>query len=138
MALQYNSKQGFDKDMENRKQGRRGGGPTVRVVARDRRTMDGITFDSKLEMERYIVLKAMKEAGEISELCFHIHIYKLEVDDILIGTYEPDFVYNKDGNRVVEDVKPKYKGAKRTIAYRIFEMKKRLMLALYGIEVQEV
>lgn len=48
--------------------------------------------------------------------------------------YWADFVYEKDGQTIVEDAKG-YKGG---ATYRIFVNKKKLMLEKYGIEVREV
>ena len=48
--------------------------------------------------------------------------------------YVADFVYEKDGETVVEDAKG-YKGG---ATYRIFVNKKKMMREKYGIEVREV
>ena len=101
--------------------------------------LDGITFDSKHEAERYAELKLMEKAGMISNL-------ELQKTFTLIGTqrdingkvlerpvmYIADFVYKENGKRVVEDAKSK---ATRTPAYII---KRKLMLSIYGIRVKEV
>lgn len=58
--------------------------------------------------------------------------------------YVADYVYTRDGKTVVEDVKPTFKSKsserayKATEAYRMFSIKRKLMLYRYGIEVQEV
>lgn len=106
--------------------------------------VDGIKFDSKAEAQRYIFLKALEQKGTISDL-------KRQVPFLLIPalnlkkphrkngrlvyqerkvTYVADFVYQKDGETIVEDVK----GVK-TPEYII---KRKLMLQKYGIEIQEV
>lgn len=101
--------------------------------------IDGIRFDSKKEGRRYTELRIMQEAGEISGL-------RLQVPFELIPNqygkdgkvaerkvkYIADFVYQRDGDIVVEDVKSK---ASRTDVYRL---KKKLMRHVWGIEVQEV
>lgn len=58
--------------------------------------------------------------------------FRLVVNGIHICDYESDFTYHRDGKLVVEDVKSP---GTITYAYRI---KKKLMLALYGIQIQEV
>lgn len=70
--------------------------------------------------------------------------YPLVVNGILICTYRADFVYvlierpTDPCREVVEDAKPKGKAFKKTEAYRLFQVKKKLMLACHGIEVIEV
>jgi hypothetical protein len=84
---------------------------------------DGIKFDSKKEMQRYIVLKDAENSGVISNLELQVkyelipavreeYIEHLKTKDKvktrtlqLPITYTCDFQYFKDGNTVVEDVK---------------------------------
>ena len=102
--------------------------------------IDGITFASKHEAERYIELKHMERAHMISDL-------QLQRRYTLIGTqkdksgkvlerpvtYVADFVYkNQNGETVVEDAKSP---ATRTDVYKV---KRKLMLSIYGIRIQEV
>ena len=102
--------------------------------------VDGITFDSKHEAERYSVLKLLERSGEISDL-------QLQRKFTLIGTqrdrdgkilerpvvYMADFVYkDKTGAMVVEDTKAP---PTRTKDYVI---KRKLMLSIYGIRIIEV
>lgn len=94
---------------------------------------DGITFDSQKECNRYINLRALQSAGEITDLQVHVS-FRLESNDIKLCSYEADFVYkNKQGELVVEDVKSSI--TKRLAVYR---MKKKMMLAQYKIEIKEV
>lgn len=100
-------------------------------------TVNGITFDSKHEAERYLILHSMERRGEITDL-------KLQVPYILIPAqrvdgkvverscrYVADFVYrDAAGNQIVEDAK-----GVRTPEYVI---KRKLMLHLYGICIREV
>lgn len=93
-------------------------------------TVDGITFDSKKESKRYLELKAMEKVGSIQNL-------QLQVPFILIEKskygrsikYVADFVYNRNGSKVVEDVK----GVKTPV----YKLKKRIMAEKYGIIVLE-
>lgn len=95
-----------------------------------RTEVDGITFDSKKEAARWEELQLMLRAGEITELRRQV-AFGLTVNGELVGTYKADFVYrDKRGKRVVEDVK-----GLRTDVYLL---KRRLMLACHGIEIQEV
>ena len=102
--------------------------------------VDGIKFDSKKEANRYLLLKDMEERGEISDLQMQV-TYELIPPQKQDGKcierackYKADFVYNKDGLTVVEDVK----GYKQSTAYSVFVIKRKLMLEKYGIRVVEV
>lgn len=112
--------------------------------------VDGIEFDSRKEAARYKELKLLETAGEISNL-------EMQVKFVLIPTqrepdfvgvrggikkgkviekecsYLADFVYIRDGEVIVEDVK----GYKNGSAYNIFKIKRKLMLYLYGIKIVE-
>lgn len=101
-------------------------------------TVDGITFDSKKEAERYLQLKAMLNAGEISDLRLQVRIKLLDAFESNGHKYKPlyyiaDFVYLKDGKFVVEDVK----------GYRtdVYKLKRKLFAYKYrdeGIEITEI
>jgi len=117
-------------------------------------TIEGITFDSMKEGNRYRELKLLERAGKITGL-------QLQVKYILIpsqfgrvpdaqrpgGTkrvclerevsYYADFVYkDADGQLVVEDVKGYRDPA--SAAYAKFVIKRKLMLERYGIRIIEV
>lgn len=94
--------------------------------------MFGLKFDSGAEAARYLQLLSREQAGEITELEHHV-IYPLAVNGAHICNYEPDFRYRENGAIVVEDVK----GGKATIT-AVYRLKKKLMLAIYGIKIQEV
>ena len=107
--------------------------------------VDGITFDSKREANRYCELKLLKKAGKISKL-------ELQKEFVLIPPqyeklegrktigkcleravkYKADFVYvdNESGKKIVEDTK-----GMRTKDYII---KRKLMLYVHGIRIKEV
>jgi hypothetical protein len=100
--------------------------------------VDGIKFASRHEANRYIELKYMERAHLITDLQLQ-KVYTLigdqrdEKGKILERPvkYVADFVYKtKDGQTVVEDAK-----GLRTDVYKI---KRKLMLMIYGIRVQEV
>lgn len=93
-----------------------------------KQTVDGITFDSKAEAERYSILKLLEKAGKIQRLEVH-PVYPLVVNGMKIGKYIGDFHYLENGAGILEDVK----GVK-TAVYRL---KKKLIKAIYGIEIRE-
>jgi hypothetical protein len=88
-------------------------------------------FDSKKEGRRYAELQLMERAGEISNLRRQIE-FSLHVNGEHICVYRADATYERNGRLVVEDVKSP---ASKTPIYRI---KKRLMAAVHGIEIEEV
>ncbi len=94
-------------------------------------TLDGHRFGSQAEAARYRELKLLERAGEISELEVHPH-YDLRVDGKPICVYEADFKYwDEDQLRyVTEDVKG--------LATPVYRLKKKLMLAIHGIEIMEI
>lgn len=109
--------------------------------------VDGMVFDSKKEARRFSVLKALENAGEISGLRRQVEFLLIpeQREPDTIGkrggvhkgkvierkcSYVADFVYLRDHELVVEDVK-----GIRTHDYII---KRKLMLHIHGIRVKEV
>ena len=100
-------------------------------------TPDG-TFDSQREYNRWCELKLLQRAGKISGLQRQVK-FELVPTQRAQGkhgkvieypvTYRADFVYQEDGQTVVEDSK-----GFRTDEYKI---KRKLMLWRYGIRVRE-
>lgn len=73
-------------------------------------TVDGYTFDSKAEANRYQDLRLLERAGEISGLSLQpsfalLPSYKRNGKMVRAITYFADFMYTEDGRTVVEDVK---------------------------------
>ena len=96
--------------------------------------VDCIQFDSAKEAKRYTKLRDMEEAGEIEGLRLQVPFEILpsfECEGVKYRgmKYIADFVYYRDGVRVVEDVK----GAK-TPEYRL---KKKLMAYMNHINIKE-
>ena len=99
-------------------------------------------FDSKREARRYMDLWLMQRAGKISGLRTQVKYELIPKQAHKDGTkeraidYVADFVYEKDGETVVEDSK----GFRNTAsaAYRVFVMKRKMMLYFHGITVREV
>lgn len=108
-------------------------------------TIDGITFDSEKEGNRYLELKLLVRAGEISDLELQPK-FPLTINDkpVLIKSqgypngrkagYKADFKYYDCRHKkwVVEDVKSK---ATRTEAY---VLRKAIIEHIYGIEITEI
>jgi hypothetical protein len=90
--------------------------------------VDGLTFDSKREAARWRELQLEERAGHISNLRRQVP-FALTVNRVHVADYRADFTYVRAGREVVED----YKGC-RTEVYRL---KRKLMLAVYGIEILE-
>jgi hypothetical protein len=91
--------------------------------------IDGLVFASKREARRYSELKLAERSGDISNLELQPK-FPLIVNGKKVATYIADFRYTENGNVVVEDVK-----GVRTAIYRL---KKKMVKALYGIEIVEV
>ena len=102
--------------------------------------VDGITFDSGREAKRYKSLKELQQLGIISDLQLQVLFelcpaqYVQGFDGKLICArrsmkYIADFVYMRDGSKIVEDAKgyltPEYK------------QKKTLMKRIHNIEIKE-
>lgn len=98
--------------------------------------VDGIRFPSKKEARRYQELRWMQRAGQITDLQRQVPFNLVPSQKTPRGKtiqgvkYIADFVYKHRGMTVVEDAK----GVK-TQGYII---KKKLMLWIHGIEIQEV
>ncbi len=101
--------------------------------------VDGITFASRREAQRYGVLRMLVKAGKITDLQMQPK-FVLAKSVKFAGTarakpamvYSADFAYTDvaTGIRVVEDVK----GAITTA----FQIKRHLMLAIHGVDVRLV
>lgn len=91
--------------------------------------IDGRTFDSKKEGERYRHLKAEQLAGRIGGLRCQVR-FPLRVNGVMVARYCADFVYVRGSERIVEDVK-----GMRTAVYKL---KRNLMRAVHGIDIHEV
>lgn len=111
-------------------------------------TVDGVRFDGKMEYQRYCFLKMMEQAGEISNLRYHVNydlipkgaesiIRMPDGREVIIETYdrkrfyEADFVYiNKSGEEIVED----FKGFET----ESFKFKRKLFNAIYNKDIKIV
>lgn len=111
-------------------------------------TVNGITFDSKREYNRFCELVLLERAGQIQNLQMQVEFELIPTQrEILPGVdgngnrklgkvierpckYKADFVYTENGKTVVEDTK-----GYRTTDYII---KRKLLLWRYGIRIKEV
>jgi hypothetical protein len=99
-------------------------------------TIDGMVFDSRKEYARYRELVLLQRAGQISDLQRQVK-YELIPQQRINGkvveracSYIADFVYVENKKKIVEDTK-----GFRTPEYKI---KRKLMLYIHGIQIQEV
>lgn len=110
---------------------------------------DGITFDSKKEKNRYVVLKLLQQSGEISDLRLQVPfelipaVYekvekqlktKVKIVEKCVQRavhYIADFVYIKDGEMIVEDTK----GSSKILTPE-FKLKMKLMRYKHGIQIK--
>lgn len=104
--------------------------------------VDGITFDSRKEANRWMELKLLERAGEISHLKRQVkyelipaqkdYDWESKKDKVVerACTYIADFVYEEKGETIVEDTK-----GFKTPDYII---KRKLMLYVHGIRIKEV
>jgi len=96
-------------------------------------TAHGKIFDSKKEWQRYQFLLMEQEKGNISELKCQPR-FNIIVNGQKICAYIADFSYFTSPEVfVVEDVKSEY-----TKKLPVYRLKKKLMKAVSGLEIQEV
>ncbi len=115
-------------------------GVCVRVRAR-KVDMDGYTFDSVHESEVYSGLKWRLRDGEIRDLAIHPK-FVFTVNGAIVGTMKPDFTFFDIKGFHVLDAKG-FKKSKKTGKMlprvdREFGIKRKLMKALYGYDIEIV
>ena len=111
----------------------------------------GQLFDSKREMQRYVVLKEAEEKGLISDLRTQVifelipaiteeYVEHLKTKDKIktrvlqrAVTYKADFVYIKDGEEIIEDVK-----ISKALIPKEFSLKEKIFFWKYGKRIQLV
>lgn len=109
--------------------------------------VDGISFDSKKEANRYQELLMKEKAGLIKDLKVKPK-FKIMVNDQFLCNYTADFSYTnlwgitlssipKEGTLVVEDTKGKDPKSGWDTRTPVYNLKKRLMRIVLGIEVRE-
>lgn len=97
-----------------------------------RTVVDGITFASKREANRYSELKLMQSAGLIKQLELQPVFRLLVKTGKSVGMYKADFRYYDTTTKqwIVEDSK-----GFRTPVYRL---KKKIVEEVYGLHIYEV
>jgi hypothetical protein len=96
--------------------------------------IDGITFDSKKEAQRYLELRLMANGCTITQLEMQ-PVYILAPSVVINGRkkpalkYKADFRYNLNGSVVVEDVKG--------MLTPVYKIKRHLMKSVHGIDIFE-
>ena len=107
----------------------------------------GMTFASKKEADRYMVLKNLEAKGKITDLKTQVKFVLIpaqrEPDTVGVRggkvkgklierelSYVADFVYYRDGEMIVEDTK-----GMRTPEYII---KRKVLLYMTGIRIREI
>lgn len=99
-------------------------------------TADGMTFDSRKEYFRWHELSLLERAGVISGLQRQVRfelIPSQKIDGKVVERpvhYVADFVYQEDGQTIVEDTK----GFKT----KDYILKRKMMLHTHGIRIREV
>lgn len=93
--------------------------------------IDGRTFDSKKEANRYLDLREEQRSGTITGLRCQV-AFPLTVNGTIVASYVADFVYTRDGREVIEDVKSVV-----TRKLPVYRLKAKIMAAL-GHTIAEV
>lgn len=93
-------------------------------------------FDSEKEYSRWVDLKWMQRAGQITDLQRQVTFELLpsqKIDGKVVERpvkYTADFVYMQNGEKVVEDVKG--------LKLKEYIIKRKLMLYIHGLKVKEI
>lgn len=91
----------------------------------------GVVYDSRKEAEVLSALEQLERAGLIRDLRRQVR-FAIVVNDIHVCDYVADAVYQEDARRVVVDVK-----SEATRKLPVYRLKKKLLAAVLGIEVEE-
>ena len=99
-------------------------------------TVDGVTFDSRKEYLRFCELSLLEKAGMVTDLKRQVRFELIPsqwIDGKMVERpvhYVADFVYQENGQTVVEDTK----GFKT----KDYILKRKMMLHTHGIRIREV
>lgn len=114
-------------------------------------TYQGMSFDSKKELQRYLVLLEAERRGIISDLKRQVkfelipaiteeYVEHLKTKDKvktrtlqLAVTYICDFTYTKEGQMVIEDVK-----ISPSMLTKEYQLKKKMLYAMHRLSIKEV
>lgn len=101
-------------------------------------SVDGMTFDSKREYQRYCELQMLEKAGKIEALQRQVAFDLLPAVTINGKTkravkYVCDFFYKEDGKEIIEDVKSQI-----TSKNPLFRLKAHILMYVHGRQIKEV
>ena len=94
-------------------------------------TVNGITFSSLKEANRYAELVLLERSGVIQNLRRQVR-FPLSVNGQLICTYVADATYTENGHEIVEDTKSPV-----TRKLPVYRLKAKLMRAIHGVAIRE-
>jgi hypothetical protein len=96
--------------------------------------MDGIVFDSKVEMTRWASLMQLYKAGQITDLKRQPS-FSVEINNQHFCTYTADFIYKlaSTDEEIIEDVKTT--GTEKDAAYRL---RKKAAELYHGVQIYAV
>lgn len=102
--------------------------------------VEGITFDSKKESQKYLELKELEKKGTIKDLELQKEYvlqdkFKINNKTRRSIVYRADFTYitTKDDKLHVVDIKSPY-----TAKDKVYRIKKKMFEYRYGIELEEI
>jgi len=87
-------------------------------------------FASRAESRRFAELRLQERAGMIEHLQAQV-TYPVIINSVRVTKYIADFVYIRDGQTIVEDVK-----GNKDFLTDIFKLKQKLVGAIYGVEIE--
>jgi len=86
-------------------------------------------FASRAEAKRFAELRLQERSGLITKLHTQVS-YPVVINSFQVTKYIADFVYLKNGQRIIEDVKGDIK-----FLTDVFKLKKKLIEAIYNVEI---
>ena len=86
-------------------------------------------FASRAEAIRFAELRLQERAGVISKLHTQVS-YPVVINSVPVTKYIADFVYFKNGQRIIEDVKGNV-----NFLTDVFKLKQKLIGAIYGVKI---
>ena len=96
----------------------------------------GIKFDSRKEMMRYIELESLQNRGKIWGLKTQVKL-SVDVNGSHICNLIVDFFYNEpDHTEHYEDVKAFDERTKKFLTTPVFNLKRKLVEAIYNIKIE--
>lgn len=100
--------------------------------------VDDLNFDSEKEAKIYSTYKLLMKKGEIKNFSRQVK-FPITMNGIHVANYFLDFqVEYADGSIEYVDVKAKDKATQKWITTDVFQLKKKLVQAQYGIKIKLV